>query len=131
MISTNLYGIFLLAMEEGDRQKAHDIVDRQETLARLFEMGEYNESMWRLELATAEQDGDTVVSIMENLLESCRTLGKYSKADLYGHMRFQEVQEDFHLQLEANLLKCFQNEDTYGWLKGNERWEAIRLAERK
>jgi len=130
MINMALYGIFLLAMEEGDRQKAHDIVDRQETLARLFEMGEYNENMWRLELAAAERDADSVVGIMEKLLESCRSLGKYSKAALYGHMDFQEVQDDFYMQLRENLLKCFQDEGTYGWLKGNERWEALRLTER-
>ncbi len=131
MINMELHGIFMLAMEEGDRQKAHDIVDRQEALARLFEMGEYNENMWRLELATAEQDEESVVSIMEKLLESCRTLGQYSNAALYGHMSFGEMQGDFYMQLRENLLKCFQDESTYGWLKGNERWEAIRLADRK
>lgn len=103
----------------------------KETLARLFEMGEYIQNMLGLELATVEQNADGVVSIMEKLLESCRTLGKYSKAALYGHMDFQEVQGDFYMHFRENLLKCFRDERTYGWLKGNERWEALRLAERK
>ena len=47
----------------------------KETLARLFEMGEYIQNMLGLELATVEQNADGVVSIMEKLLESCRTLG--------------------------------------------------------
>ena len=125
MINMDLHGIFSLAMEEGNREKAHDIVERQERLARLFEMGEYNENMWRLELATAEQDGDTAADVMEKLLESCRTLGNYGKVSLFEHMGFKEVSEEFYRQLEENLRKGFRDEDTYGWLRGNERWEAI------
>ena len=100
-------------------------MERQERLARLFEMGEYNENMWRLELATAEQDGDTAADVMEKLLESCRTLGNYGKVSLFEHMGFKEVSEEFYRQLEENLRKGFRDEDTYGWLRGNERWEAI------
>ncbi len=125
MINMDLHGIFSLAMEDGNREKARDIVERQERLARLFEMGEYNENMWRLELATAEQDGDTAADVMEKLLESCRTLGNYGKVSLFEHMGFKEVSEEFYRQLEENLRKGFRDEDTYGWLRGNERWEAI------
>lgn len=122
----DLYGIFSLTMEEGDREKAHSIVEKQEKLAQLFEMGGYNECMWRLELATAEKDKDAVLDIMEKLLENSRALGNYSSSSLYRHMEFREIREDFYTEFRTNLLKGFRDEGTYGWLKGNVRWEALK-----
>ena len=77
-------------------------------------MGAYYENSPGLELATLEQDADAVISIMEKMLSSVEYIGEFRKAPLYEHMDFKE-----------NLLKCFQNEENYGFLKEDERWQRL------
>lgn len=126
MINSNLHGIYSLATEEEDREKARIILKKQIELARLFEMGEYYEYMWRLDLATLERDEDAVVEAMEKLLQSCHELGRYNDSPLFAHMAFGKVSEEFYTELRKNLLKCFRDEDTCGWLKDNPRWRNLK-----
>lgn len=36
---------------------------------------------------------------------------------LYEHMKFKEVNQTFLNELKSNLLQCFQDEETCGFLK--------------
>ncbi|WP_255682349.1 hypothetical protein [Claveliimonas bilis] len=40
-------------------------------------------------------------------------------------MKFKEVEEDFIVEMKKNLLKCFQDEESYGFLKDDERWQRL------
>lgn len=123
--SVELQGIYMLALQETDRERAHRIVEKQKELAHCFEMGAYYEDSPGLELATLEQDADAVISIMEKMLSSVEHIGEFRKAPLYEHMEFKETSNEFKTNLKENLLKCFQNEDSYGFLKEDKRWQRL------
>lgn len=123
--SLELHGMYLLALQDNDRKRAHKLVDKQRELARCFEMGRYYEASNGLELATLEKDAGTVVDIMEEMLSCVEQIGDFRKAPLYEHMDFKEMREDFMAELKENLLKCFQDEESFGFLKNNERWERL------
>ncbi len=68
--SMELHGMYMLALQDNDRKRAHRLVDKQKELARCLEMGKYYEISSGLDLATLEKDADSVVAIMEEML-SC------------------------------------------------------------
>lgn len=123
--SLELHGMYLLALQDNDRKRAHKLVDKQRDLARCFEMGRYYEASSGLELATLEKDAGTVVDIMEEMLSCVEQIGDFRKAPLYEHMDFKEMREDFIAELKENLLKCFRDEESFGFLKNDERWERL------
>ena len=120
-----LTSMYLLAMEEKDWERAHRMEAKLSDLARLFEMGRYYEVSCRLELAIQEKDVDKVLTIMETMLESVDDLGNFQKSSLYEHMTFRKPDEEFRKRMKENLRTCFADEETCGFLKGEERWERL------
>lgn len=117
--------IYMLAMEEKNMDKARAMVEKQSALAKVFEMGEYYEVSYGIELATVEKDADKVIDIMQRMLASIDDIYSFSKAPLYEHMTFRETREEYLTELKENLLKSFRDEETFGFLKGDRRWEEI------
>ncbi|MCC2876073.1 helix-turn-helix domain-containing protein [Lachnoclostridium pacaense] len=122
-----LHGMYMLAMNQGEMDRAHMLVRKQEELARCFEMGKYCEASSRLDIATAEQDADTVIATMKEMLSSIGQIGSFYRSPLYGHMEFKGMRGEFLAELKNNLLKCFRDEESYGFLKEDERWKEIVL----
>ena len=81
----------------------------------------------RIDIATVEQDADTVIDTMKEMLSSIGQIGSFYRSPLYGHMEFKEMREEFLAELKNNLLKCFRDEESYGFLKDDERWKEIVL----
>lgn len=127
LASGALHGMYMLAMNQGEMDRAHMLVRKQEELARCFEMGKYCEASSRLDIATAEQDADTVIATMKEMLSSIGQIGSFYRSPLYGHMEFKEMRGEFLAELKNNLLKCFRDEESYGFLKEDERWKEIVL----
>ena len=125
MLSLIFNGIYVLAMQEQDLKKAHMIMDKQEALAKLFEMGKYHEVSCRLELATIQKDVDLVLETMQEMLESIGEVTKSGNSELYKHMRFKESRGEFIEEIKKNLIECFRDEETYGFLKEDKRWQKI------
>ena len=117
--------IYMLAMEEKNMDKARAMVEKQSALAKVFEMGEYYEVSYGIGLATVEKDADNVIDIMQRMLASIDDIYSFSKAPLYEHMTFREAREEYLAELKENLLKSFRDEETFGFLKGDRRWEEI------
>ena len=40
-------------------------------------------------------------------------------------MEFKEISEEFVAETKENLLKCFRDEETYGFLKNDKRWQEL------
>jgi chemotaxis methyl-accepting protein methylase len=40
-------------------------------------------------------------------------------------MDFKEPRDEFLTELRGNLLACFRDEETYGFLKENVRWQQL------
>lgn len=127
LASGALHGMYMLAMDQGEMDRAHMLVRKQEELARCFEMGKYCEASSRLDIATAKQDADTVIATMKEMLSSIGQIGSFYRSPLYGHMEFKEMRGEFLAELKNNLLKCFRDEESYGFLKEDERWKEIVL----
>lgn len=125
VVNLAFHNLYLLAMETKDFKKAHMLIDKQETLAELFEMGKYHEVSYRLELATAERDEDSILDTMESMLNALNDMTGFASSSLYEHMTFKEIHSDFPLDMKEELLKCFRDKETYGFLENNERWKKI------
>ena len=125
ILNMTLSNLYLLSMEEQNFDKAHLFADKQEELAKLFEMGKYHEAASKLDLATAEQDIDTILNTMETMIASLDNITSFSNSPLYEHMDFKKSNSTFSEQLKEELLNCFQDKKTYGFLEGNERWHKI------
>lgn len=123
--SMELHGMYMLALKDKDMERARMLVDKQEELARCFEMGKYHEVSCRLEIATVEKDSDKVIALMEEMLSSVEKIGDFRKAPLYEHLEFKEMKEEFVAGTKENLLKCFREEETFGFLKEDERWKEL------
>jgi transcriptional regulator with XRE-family HTH domain len=125
MVSMVFHNIYMLVMQENNLEKAHMLVEKQRKLANIFDMGAYHEASCKLELATVEKDEDTIIETMEEMLESIGKITDFRKSPLYEHMEFKETREEFLTELRGNLLACFRDEETYGFLKENKRWQAL------
>lgn len=119
-------GMLMLAIEEPDKTRAHMLVKKQQDLAKLFEMGKYYEVCYGLDLVVAEKDVEATLDYMEDMLSSVGDLrGGFRKAPLYEHMTFKDIDENSLTEMKKLLIKFFQDEETFEFLKGEKRWEEI------
>ncbi len=125
--TANLYfgGLYRLAMEDGDVEKARMVVDKMTGLVRVFDMGEYYEASAELELAVMERDGDRVIEIVEKMLKGMDEIGQWSRSPLYEHMTFREVGEEFWGKVKRKLKEGIRDEESFGFLEGDERWKRL------
>ncbi len=124
-VSMELHGIYLLALKSNDMEKARSIVQKQAEAAKFFEMGKYYEVSDRLEIAAMEKDADTVIAIMEAMLSGIEEIGNFRNSPLYEHMEFKEMKEENLEEIKENLRKCFWDEDSFGFLKNDKRWQEL------
>lgn len=120
------HGMLMLAMEEPDKTKAHLFVEKQRDLAKLFEMGKYYEVCYGFDLVVAEKDVEATLKLMEEMLSSVGDLGAgFRRSPLYEHLAFKDIDEESLAEMRRNLIKCFQDEESFDFLKGEKRWEEI------
>lgn len=124
-LSMILHSIYMLAMEDSNMDKAAKLVDKQQELAKLFEMGTYHEVSCRLEMATVQKDVDTVIETMQKMLASLEGITDFTESELYEHMTFHKSRKEFTEEMKTNLINCFRDEETYGFLKEDERWKKM------
>lgn len=124
-MSLALHGMYSLAVQTDDLQKARMLTEKQREIARCLEMGRYIEASSGLELAVREKDTDAVIAIMEEILLNIEEINGFRKSPLYEHMGFQEVSEEFKKELKKKLWNCLCDEETYGFLRESEKWERL------
>lgn len=129
MISLLFHSIGSLAVRDQNMDKVCAMVEKQSALAELFEMGEYHRISAGLELAVMEKDVEATITIMQKLLASFDDMNHFTEAPLYEHMAFRKSRPEFTAQLREDLLKSFQDEATYGFLKGDSRWKELAFME--
>lgn len=123
--SMQLQGMYMLALQDNDTERAHRFAGKQKELAGCFEMGKYYGISSGLELAALEKDAETVLALMKEMLSSVEQIGDFRKSPLYEHMDIKEIKEEFIAEVKENLLKCFCDEETYGFLKNDARWQKL------
>lgn len=126
MASMVMHSIFNLALEEGNMTKAGQLVEKQQQMARLFEMGRYSEVSTKLEWAVARKDVEETLETMEQMLDCVDTVDDFRTSTLFEHMEFQKAsQGEFLPMLKKNLLENFRDEQTFGFLKKDERYQEL------
>ena len=125
MISMIFNSLYMLAVQDEDMEKARYYVEKQAGLARLFEMGEYYEVSGRLDLAVVEKDEKTVADTAEKMLSSVERIRDFTASPLYAHLPFKEAETGLTAKMKQNLIRCFKDEDAFGFMKENVRWKKL------
>ena len=128
MSSIVMHSIFMLVMEEGNVQKAQQLVEKRQQMARIFEMGRYHEISAELEFTVAKKDAEETIRVMEQMLNAVDTVIDWRESSLFEHMKFREAsQEETQKMLKKNLLKYFRDEDTFWFLKENKKYKELLI----
>lgn len=114
-----------LALEEGDCRKARYLAEKLGRIAGIFEMGKYHECSPMLEIVCAEKDIAETYQVVEQLLKSVDALCDFQKSSLFQHLKFSKPNGSFTEDLKENLLDGFRDEESFGYMKGNEEWEKL------
>lgn len=126
MASMVMHSIFNLAMEEGNMTRAGQLVEKQQQMARLFEMGKYSEVSTKLEWTVARKDVEGTLETMEQMLDCVDTVDDFMTSTLFEHMEFRKASKgEFQPMLKKNLLENFRDEETFGFLKDDERYQEL------
>lgn len=125
MMSIALHGIYSLAQQEQDYEKAHKIVQKQKELAGLCEMGTYHTIAYELELATAEKDREKTITLLQELLSCIGTICDFQKSFLYEHMDFNDPGDSFIAETERHLRETLREDEEYAFLRDDPRWESL------
>lgn len=128
VVNGALSGIYSLTLQDRNMEKAQMLADKQAEMARCFGMGKYYEASAGLEMATMKKDAEAVLEIMREMLSGLEQFGSFSGNPLYEHMNFKEMREEFREEMKQNLLAAFRDEESFGFLKEDQRWrELVRL----
>lgn len=109
-ISAVFQGMFDLAKDAGDEEKMRYLAEKQEMLARCFDMGSYYEAFGRVNLASALGDEKMARTVMQEMLEALPEMDACKSSVLYAHMTFKPLTPDFIKELRENLVKGFEEE---------------------
>lgn len=129
-ISMTFQNIYALAMEDNHLEKAQMLAEKQELLARLFDMGEYTEVSGKIELAIAKKDVEETLQIVERMLKGYGEITAFRKSALFEHMTFGNVNEYFQEELKKHLIEMLQDKETFSYMKGNKQWEELISCEK-
>ncbi len=122
-INLVLHDIHLLALKENKEEKIKKIKEKREAVARIFEMGTYQEVSIGLELAAMNKDKEETLRIMKEMLRNVESIGDFVKSDLFEHMKFSEISKENIQETRKTLLECFSDQETFGFLEGDESWK--------
>lgn len=115
----------MMALEDGDTKKACYYAEKEEALAAVFEMGKYHECSAMLDIVCSEKNVLETKKVVKDLLHSVDTLVDFTKSDLYQHMTFSKPDASFIEDLKRKILDGFQEDESFGYMKGNEDWERM------
>ncbi len=119
-------GLYMLSLQEGDTPLARKYIEKESGLAKLFEMGIYHETSCKLELAVLDKDIQETLSVVKTMLASLEEICGFVDSSLYAHMTFnKESYETLVPAVREDLLEGFRDEEAFGYMAGNEEWEAL------
>ena len=115
----------MMYLEDGDTDMARRLVSIQSGLAGLFDMGAYQGEGMGLDLAAYEKNVEATERIMRSLIDNSDSITDFAGSPLYSHMKLKPSESTFMSKLRSNLIESFKDEDTYGYMHGNEFWESL------
>lgn len=126
-LKMTLNDLRILYMGDRDYTMAHRLVELENGLAALFEMGAYQEVSAGLELAALEKDVEETERIMQVLMERYDTLMDFTRSDLYRHIcSGPKSISAFAKRMKEKMAEGFLDEETFGYMHGNAFWEKLK-----
>lgn len=125
VLSLVLNSLYMLAAEEGKLAQARKYMEKESGLSRLFEMGEYREVSCKLEPVVQERNVEETLLIVKAMLDSVESIGGFVNSWLYAHMEFKEISGEAVQRIRNDLLECFSDKETFGYMDGNVEWEKL------
>lgn len=128
-LSMLLNDLQILYIREEDFRMARKLVYLRSALARLFEMGRYQEAAAGLDLAVSTKDVAKTERIMRSLLDHLDTLTDVARSDLYRHLYDSPektkpaISGHFREKFQKELAEGFLDEEVFGYMRGNAYWE--------
>ena len=61
----------------------------------------------------------------EEMLSGLEGNGGFRHSRLYEHMEFAETRAEFVKEMKDNLRKCFQDEESFGFLRDDKTWQEL------
>lgn len=116
--------LYSIAAEQGDIVWAKILAEKHGEMVRVFDLGRYNELAPLLDVAVLEQDGDSAVSCLAQLLDSVDTLTDFVHSPLYMHMQFRENETDME-EVRRTLKHSFRDGEGFRFLHEHPRWAEI------
>ena len=120
-----------MAIEAGDSPKARCLAEKMGNLAGIFEMGRYREYASMLDVVCAEKNVEETFCVAEQLLNSAESLYDFQKSTLFQHMKFNQPESEMADSLKEKLLLLFDDEASFGYMKGNAAWEELLNAHKQ
>lgn len=121
-ISGAFTGILALASEDQDSERCDMIIEKQEQLARLLDMGRYHEIYMKLAPALESREKEASLQILKEVVQGVRDILEYQKSELYTHMDFAEKNiKDTAFVLKQSLI----HDEITGFLKNEQEFQEI------
>lgn len=122
-LSWALNGIYELETEKKDFETAEKIVEKQERLAQIMDMGKYSSLAPRFGLAQAKKDKDAWFKIAGQLIDSVKEFDIFKNSVLYRHIKFKDgADTDMVMQM---LKKGFEKDTEIDFLKTDRRFSEL------
>lgn len=92
-----LFNFYLLKQRYDKAEKYLKYFSSQEPVKKMKQAQLYgktnHEASSLLDIATVEQDADTVIATMKEMLSGIGQIGSFYQSPLFGHMEFKEMRE--------------------------------------
>lgn len=116
----------ILYMADGNLDMARKLTNIECYIARLFEMGAYQENSLALDLAVYEKDVEETARVMKAIIDNVETIAAFSESQLFVHLKKKTAEPALYSQVKANLINCFKDEDEFGYMKGNAFLDSLK-----
>lgn len=120
-VSWCLLGLYRMAMNESDLDRAAWLLEKHKKLSHILEFGPYNEFSPELELMVAKKDVEGALRILEILVENVDNLDAFKHSELYRHMNFSDAGTK---NLSFILKQGFDAEEL-DFLRDNEQFQKL------
>ena len=117
--------LYFISMKKTDFKRAKMYLDKQSEMARIFEMGKYNEMVGYLDFAAAQKDVGETIRIVKDMMSGIETIGSFTDSFLYEHLNHKPVEQSFYDKLRKSLLDNFKNNEELAYMKGCDEWERM------
>lgn len=117
--------MFISELKNQHIEKAQYYIEKMESLAQLFEMGDFHIYASKIELIQAQKDCDQTLHCMRKILDNIDNIAAFTKAPLYAHMTFKENDPTFGNTIKQNLLDTCYSDESFEYMRNDPRWEEL------